>query len=338
MPANLSNIKWLRTGVSLSVFLLCAAAFASDSPKSAEEFAALYIKAFNANDQAALHKLRYPLAGKSNMQEMIDGMTEAELSAGVKYSKFEILAPQPDMDKPSMGPDGLFYQANLKPTNMIKFTSETKDGSSSTTFPVGVKDGIYYQVSIAPAAGETPTYSFGWQRFKAPKSNWSVMLPNEPEPGRIALEKQFGKDALDNPEIYGVVKNTAAIKTSQCWFSCGEEGKRVHDQDNHEIYRAACTTYAPETLKEWFSDTRKNLDDAVSCATRQNEGKLVQQKEIDLAGSPGREFEIHDKDGTLRLGRVYWIKDALYELDFESKKEKPDLASANKFFTSLKFD
>ena len=53
------------------------------------------------------------------------------------------------------------------------------------------------------------------------KINWSVMLPNEAEPGRAALEDQYGKEALNDPDIFGVVKNTASIKTTQHWIRSG---------------------------------------------------------------------------------------------------------------------
>ena len=333
---ELLNVMLSRTTIALVVSVsLNLAAFASDRPKTAEEFAARYMAAFNAKDLDALRKLRYPASGKSSMQEMIDEMTKADLDSSVKYSKFEILPPKPDMDKASMGPDGIFYKANLTPTNLIKLISQTKDGSSSTTLPIGLKDGVYYEVALEVSAGETPPYQFGWQRFSAPKSNWSFMLPNEPEPGRAAIEKDSGKDALSNPDIYGVIENTASIKTSQHWFRCGEEGKRVNDKENQETYRAAGTTYAPETLKEWFPDAKKNLDDEVNSIVRRDDGKLLQDKEISLAGSPGRELEIRNKDGSLCMSRIYWIKDALYELTFVSKKDKPDLIGANKFLSSL---
>jgi hypothetical protein len=115
----------------------------------------------------------------------------------------------------------------------------------------------------------------------------------------------------------------------------GAEGKRLNADDNKDTYRAACTTYAPDTLKEWFSDPKKNLDETVDLRVRSLPGKLIQQKDIDLAGSPGREFEIQGKDGGYCIGRVYWIKDALYELTLESKANKPDVEVANKFLTSL---
>ena len=336
MTVELSNIKWLQAGLTLVAALsLNMAAVAADAPKTAQEFAQRYMAAFNAKDVATLHKLQYPSATKSEMQQMLDQMTEGEMSAGTKYDKFELLPAPADMEKAALGPDGFYYKPNLKPTNLLKMTSVTKDGTASTSFPIGAKNGIYYAVSIVSAQGEAPAYVFGWQRFTAPQSNWSVMLPNEPEPGRAALEQQGGKEALKNPDIYGVIQNTASIKTSQNWFICGEEGKRRNAPENKEDYRAARTTYAPETLKEWFSDPKKNLDDAVESAVRQNEGKLVQQKDIDLNGSPGRAYEVRNKDGSLSLGRVYWINNALYELSFESKKEKPDSAGADKFLSSL---
>jgi len=321
-----------------TVLCFATAAFAAGGPKTPDEFAKAYMAAFNNKDKAALEKLRYPLKGKSAMQEMMDEMSAAELTAGTKLTKYEISKAEPGMDKPNMGPDGLFYVPNLPITNMLKVISEAEGSKSSTTFPIGIKDGAYYQVAIQEAPGAAPAFQFGWQRFTAPKSNWSVMLPNEPEPGRAALEQQFGKNALDDADAYGIVKNTADIKTFQHWFRCGQEGKRINDADNKEIYRAACTTYTPETLKEWFSDPAKNLSEAVDLCVRRDEGKLLQQKDIELAKAPGKEFEIRQKDGTLCVGRVYWINDALYELTVESKNDQPNLDSANKFLGSLQLN
>ncbi len=336
MSSEQSKFNWLRSGITLIVAVsLNIAAFADDGRSTPEQFAELYMKTFNAKDLPGLRKLRYPVKGKSAMQEMIDGITEGTMSEGNKFTKFEILPPKPDMDKANMGPDGLFYKANLKPTHLLKLSAVAKDNSMSTTIPIGIKDGIYYEVGVEPAPGDTPAYGFGWQRVALPQSTWSVMMPNEAEPGKAALEKQFGKNAANNPDAYGVVKNTADIKTTQRWARCGEEGKRVNDANNKETYRAACTTFTPETLKKWFDDPKKNIDDAVDLASRQNQGTVVQKTDIDLGGAPGKAYEIKDKDGTLELGRVYWIKDALYELTFSSKKDKPDQDGANKFLTSL---
>ncbi|MBX9879910.1 MAG: hypothetical protein K2Y22_15740 [Candidatus Obscuribacterales bacterium] len=325
---------------SLAIALASTICFASgvlaaDGPKTPEEFAKAYMAAINSKDKAALDKLRYPLKGKSAMQEMMDAMSEADLGAGTQYTKYEILKPEPGMDKPLMGPDGLMYIPNLPVTNVIKITSETANSKSSTSFPIGIKDGVYYQCAIGQAEGETVPFQFGWNRFTPPKSTWSIMLPNEPEPGLAALEKMGGKPVAEDADAYGVVRNTASIKTTQHWFRCGEEGKRINDDGNKAVYRIACTTYEPETLKEWFADPAKNLSDAVDSSVRREEGKLIQQKDIQLSGAPGKEYEIQEKDGTICVGRVYWIKDALYELTVESKAGKPNVEIANKFLDSL---
>ncbi|CAN5568008.1 hypothetical protein BH10CYA1_BH10CYA1_60460 [soil metagenome] len=336
MQSATAKIKWLETGLAVLVAATFSiSAFAEDGRKTAEQFAVVYMKTFNANDVAGLRKLRMPVKGKSAMQEMINEITEASMKDGNKFTKFELLPLKPNMDKANMGPDGLFYKANLKPTNLLKLTAESKSGSMSTTIPIGIKDGVFYEVGVEPAPGDTPVYSSGWQRVTLPQSKWSVMMPNEAEPGKAALEKQYGKDAANNPDSYGVVRNTADIKTTQRWARCGELGKRVNDDDNKETYRAACTTFEPETLKKWFNEPKKNIDDTVDLASRQNGGTVVKVTEIDLNGAPGKTYEIKDQDGALRLGRVYWIKDALYELTFLSKKDSPDKESANKFLTSL---
>lgn len=319
-----------------STICFATACFAADGPKTPEEFAKAYMTAMNNKDKAALDKLRYPLKGKSAMQEMMDAMSEADM--GSKYTKFEVLNPEKDMDKPMMGPDGIFYIPNLPVTNVIKFTAESENSKSSTSFPIGIKDGIYYQAAIEAAEGMTVPFQFGWQRFTPPKAHWSIMMPNEPEPGLAALEKQGGKPVAEDEDAYGVVKNTASIKTTQHWFRCGEEGKRINDEGNKEIYRVACTTYSPETLKEWYSDPAKNLTEAVDLSVRRDDGKLIQQKDIELAGAPGKEYEIQQKDGTICVGRVYWIKDALYELTVENKSGKPNLEIANKFLGSLQIN
>lgn len=323
---------------ALSATLPASAATAatkSGAPKSPQEFAAQYMAAFNKQDKAALQKLRYQPNIKSPMQEMVDEMMMADMSSGTQLTKFELLPVDAKRTAPSMGPDGMFYQPNLKPTNMLKLSAVRKDGSSSTTFPIGVKDGIYYQVAIVKAEGAAPAYSFGWQRFAPVDGGWSFMLPNEPEPGKAALEMELGKNALQDPDAYGVVKNTASIKTTQRFYRSGTEGKRINDDANKEKFRAARTTYTPETLKEWFSDPKKTLDETVDLRVRSLPGKLVRSQEIELAGAPGREFEIKGDDGTFSLGRVFWIKDALYELTFESSEAKPNTEAANKFLTSL---
>ena len=338
--AKLTNVVLAATIALLSAQNIDAAQSASQAQAAhtPQEFANAYMAAFNKGDRAALSKLRYAIKGTSPMQVMMDDLTNAELGAHTQYTVFSLEPVDPEMAKPHMGPDGNMYELNLKATHTLKLTATTKNGTSSTSFPIGIKDGVYYQVGIEKASGASPAFSFGWQRFTPPQGHWSVMMPNEPEPGKAALQADGGKDALNNPDIYGVVNNTADIKTSQHFFMCGEEGKRLRAPDNQEQYRAAVTTYAPETLQKWFSDAKKNLDDAVDGRVRMNGGKLVAQKEIEVAGAPGRAFEITDKDGTVCLGRAYWVKDALYELTVESKKPTPDRAKAEQFLSSLKVE
>src|SRR4030095_940290 len=221
---QLRTSKHINLGVAIALAgcLWMATAARAANPKSAQEFGDQYMAAFNKKDKATLSKLRYPGGGKSDMQEMMDQIMDAEMSSGTQYNKFEILPVDAKKLEPQLGPDGVFYKPNLMPTNLLKFSAETKNGSSSTTFPVALKDGVVYQVAIVKADGvQQPPFSFGWQRFTPPKANWSVMLPNEPEPGRAALEKEAGKNALEDPDIYGVVENTAAIKTTQHFFQCG---------------------------------------------------------------------------------------------------------------------
>jgi hypothetical protein len=321
--------------ISIAGYASLAIAAHASNPKSVQEFAEQYMAAFNKGDREALKRLRYPSTDKSDMQEIMDEIAEAEMAAGTKYNKFEVLPLDGKKSEPVVGPDGVVYEPNLPPTNVLKFIAKTETGSTSMTFPIGVKDGVYYQVAIVPSKGEQPAFKFGWQRFTPPKADWSVLLPNEPEPGIAALEMQVGRAGLDDPDLYGVVRNTASIKTTQHFFQCGAEGKRIHASDSKEKFRVARTTYAPETLKESFSDPKKTLDETVDLRTRSLPGKLVNVRDIELGGSPGREFEIRGEDGTYCLGRVYWIKDTLYELTFESKGEKPDMAAANKFLSSL---
>jgi len=330
------NLINLAGALSVACSLWLAGSAGAAPPKTAQELGEQYVAAFNKKDKTALSKLRYPAGGTSEMQKMMDEISDAEMTSGTKYNKFDILPVDTKKLEPQMGPDGVFYKPSLTPTNLLKLTAETATGKSSTTFPIAEKDGVFYQVAIVKAEDTAqPPYSFGWQRFTPPKASWSVMLPNEPEPGRAALEKEAGKNALEDPDVYGVVRNTAAIKTTQRFFQCGAQGKRVHADDNSETYRVAWTTYEPETLKEWFSDPIKTLDDTVNVRKTSVQGELVSSRDIDLAGSPGREFEIRGQDGAYIVGRVYWIKDALYELTVESKKDKPDGTAGHKFLSSL---
>lgn len=336
--AQLRTLYGISMGLAISVACsvwLGGAANAAN-PKTAQEFGEQYVAAFNKKDKATLSKMRYPAGATSEMQKMMDEISDAEMDSGTKYNKFEILPVDGSKMEPQMGPDGVFYKPSLTPKNLLKLTSETETGKSSTTFPIAEKDGVFYQVAIVKAEDSAqPPYVFGWQRFTPPKATWSVMLPNEPEPGKAALEKEMGKSALQDPDAYGVVKNTASIKTTARFFQSGAEGKRANAGDNNETYRVVWTTYEPETLKEYFNDPKKTLDENVNLRKTSLQGELVSSKEIALAGSPGREYEIRAEGGGYCLGRSYWVKDALYELTVESKKGKPNAASAQKFLGSL---
>ncbi len=291
--------------------------------------------AFNKQDRDTIKKLHYLPKKKSDLQDMIDQLDEAQMSAGVKYNKFEITAADKELNKPKLGPDGVFYKSTLPCTNMLKLIGGDKNSTTSTAFPVGQKDGVYYAICAEPDdSAAPPEYKFGWQRFTPPKANWSVLMPNEPEPGRAALAMQAGTSTVEDPDAYGVVRNTASIKTTQHLFSCGQEGKRENAPDNKQKYHVSCTTYSAETLKDWFSDAKKNLDEAVDKAARFAEGKVTAQKEVQLNGSPGREFEIKGGNGSITIGRAYWIKDALYELTVECQAP-PNRSEIDKFLTSL---
>jgi len=325
-------------GALIAILGVCSstAAYAQAAPKTPQEFAAQYMAAINKKDKAALQKLKLPINVKSDMQEMLDSMLDAEMSSGTQFTKFELNPVDPKMEKAAMGPDGIFYKPNIKPTNVLKITSVTENGSSSMSVPIGSKDGRYYLVSAIPDLAATPPFQFGWQKFSPPQANWSVMMPNEAEPGKAALEMEVGKDGMNDPDLYGVARNTADIKTCQRFYRCGQEGKRVNADDSGETYYVSWTTYEPETLKKWFPDSAKNLDEAVDSLVRQNEGTLSKTDKITYSdGSPGRAVEIKQKDGNLTLARVYWIKDALYQLSVEGKHGSPNKEAAEKFLSSL---
>lgn len=337
MQGSFISSKKFRIAVLVACTVMFGkGAYASDAErKTPEGFAQVYFDTFNSHDLAALRKLRLQTSVKSPMQDMLDGMEEAAIKDGKKYNKFEVLPLTGDVHKPQMGLDGMFYKPTMMPTNLVKFSMVEAGGSMSSTIPIGIKDGIYYEITVLPDLEHSVPFAFGWQRASLPKTNWSVMFPNEPEPGKAALEKDMGKAAADNPDSYGVMTNNASIKTEQHWIRCGEEGKRVNDPTNQETYRAACTTYEPETLKKWFADPNKNIDDAIGVSTAFIKGGTVKKTAISLNGAPGREFEVKESDGTFHLGRTYWVNDRLYELSFVSKKDSPDLNGANKFLNSL---
>jgi hypothetical protein len=338
LPAQVIRPGFLGCSNSALIILPSANA-AAEGPRSAEELAKAYLAAFNKKDKSALYKLRYPLTVKSELQSILDEMIDAELADGTQFTSYKFLSVDEIVAKPTMGPDGNFYKPNLKPVHMLMLKADTKNGTTTTTVPIGEKDGIYYVVCPVPADGPLPNYKFGWQRFQAPKSDWSVLMPNEPEPGRQALEQQVGKPGLNDPDVYGVVKNTGDIKTTQHMFSCGEPGKRMNAADNQDTYTVSCTTYEPETLKKWFSDSKQNVSDAIDSCVRANDGKLIAQADLDKdKSSPSglaKEFQIKAADGRLVVGHVYWLKDALFQLTVKSKKEKPDTDNYNKFLTSL---
>ena len=150
-------IKQNHWAMAIVMFVtLCPGPALADAPKTAKEFAEQYMTAFNHKDKETLKKLRFPLASKSQAQEFIDGMLDAEMEAGAQYQNFEILPVSAKDTEPQKGPDGKMYKPNLKPVNILKMTSETKtkelSTKSSTSFPIGEKDGVFYQVSIEPAA------------------------------------------------------------------------------------------------------------------------------------------------------------------------------------------
>jgi hypothetical protein len=110
--------------------------------------------AMNSKDPQALRKMHYPGSLDSPMKQMLDGLLEAELNSGEKFTKFEILPVPKDLNMQHDGPDGKTYKFNLPVTNMVKISAMDKDNSMSSTVPIGMKEGKYYLLD--PELVKTP--------------------------------------------------------------------------------------------------------------------------------------------------------------------------------------
>jgi hypothetical protein len=170
-------------------------------------------------------------------------------------------------------------------------------------------------------------------------------MPNEPEPGRASLEQSGGKTRLLDGYGISYTVDADGIKHIQAHsYCCGAENKRLIEPGNKEKFCVSVTTHAPSTLKERFSgDVNKILDDAVDDQIRRYQiapgipGTRLTRKENVSSGSvSGREFEcVFGKSGSIvRIGRVFWVNDRLYELAY-FVVGKPDLPACTKFLTSF---
>lgn len=130
---------------------------AQETPTTPEDFGARFMTAMNSKDAEAVRKMHFPGSVDSPMKQMLDGLLEAELNSGQKFTKFEILPVPKDLSMQHDGPDGKTYQFNLPVTNMVKISAMDKDSSMSSTVPIGMKEGKYYLLDPEPVRTPEPT-------------------------------------------------------------------------------------------------------------------------------------------------------------------------------------
>jgi hypothetical protein len=159
------------------------------------------------------------------------------------------------------------------------------------------------------------------------------------------LEQSGGKTRLLDGYGISYTVDADGIKHIQAHsYCCGAENKRLIEPGNKEKFCVSVTTHAPSTLKERFSgDVNKILDDAVDDQVRRYQiapgipgARLIRKENVSCGSVPGREFEVHhNKSGSVvRIGRIFWVNDRLYELAYFGVG-KPDLPACTKFLTSF---
>lgn len=147
-----------------------------------------------------------------------------------------------------------------------------------------------------------------FKEFKSDAGKFSVEAPGE-----------MKEASQDIPSAAGTIKLTTYTATA------GNKAFIVSYND----YPAAVTSAAPQTL----------LDGAQSGAIAQVNGTLVNDKNINLSGNPGKEYVANVKTpqgDAVAKARIYLVKTRLYQTLAIVPKNEADSPDAIKFLDSFK--
>ncbi|HEY3291363.1 MAG TPA: hypothetical protein VGK87_14635 [Anaerolineae bacterium] len=150
----------------------------------------------------------------------------------------------------------------------------------------------------------------GWTNFSSDKGQFTVRMPSEPKQSTQSVDTAAGK--IDVALFTAVAGNTA--------------------------YVASYSDY-PEAVMAG-ADPLKVLEGAMNGAVTNIGGTLIDSKDVSLNDVPGKEFSANGKianqgEGSMR-GRLYLVKNRLYQLIVVGLKDQLPTADVDKYLQSFK--
>ncbi|MCL5275564.1 MAG: hypothetical protein M1434_12605 [Chloroflexi bacterium] len=149
-----------------------------------------------------------------------------------------------------------------------------------------------------------------WQDFSSDKGKFTVTMPATPKESSQSVDTAAGKIDL---YLY-----TAQVGTS--------------------AYLVSFSDYPADMMSQ--ADPAKVLDGAMNGAVTNISGTILSSQDITLSGNPGKDFSAEGKiknpgDGSVR-GRIYLVKNRLYQIIVVGMKDQIPTADADKYLQSFK--
>ena len=161
-------------------------------------------------------------------------------------------------------------------------------------------------LSAAAATAATPSDKTppGWIVFEMPAARFKVLLPGTPKTSRRTIRTDIG--------------DVAATR-----YTTTDATNVTYDVLLNDYPKAGVSRSNPQKLLEAVRDG----------LVFQSKGRTISNKQITLAGFPGRDLEILGGDGSHYRVRLVWVETRLYQIMAVTPgKPRPD---ASLFFDSF---
>lgn len=153
----------------------------------------------------------------------------------------------------------------------------------------------------APQPGIPP----GWREFEIPAGRFKILMPGTPKTTRRTIPTDIGKVASTR-------------------YTAIDAANVTYDVLLNDYPKSGVSRARPQKL----------LDSVRDGLMFQTKGRMVSDKQITLAGFPGRDLEITGSDGTHYRTRLVWVETRLYQIMVVTAgKPRPE---ADVFFDSFR--
>jgi hypothetical protein len=198
---------------------------------------------------------------------------------------------------------GLVAIAGLAACQQAPEVTETPSPAASAT----PADAASPSVSLP---SPSPSAATDWQRYDSPKGGYSVMFPGQPQESADELTTPTGK-----VEVVLV---------------------RYQDDLKGRVYLAS---HNPIPIPEGSSfDIESGLDSTRDSIARELAAKVLDEKQIDQEGSPGREFAMNREGQFSAKARIFYADGVLYQAIVGTQDENLAAPEVEKFLESMQLN